>query len=172
MNTASGTARNEDRWPRFVLAAPRGTRELAWHGALIIAAAAVLGLRGGWYCTIVAVAVSAVVRPSPRQLTTMALLAVSGAAASLVFLTDEPIRELGALLAWSPQVPFTWTTLSVVSSTGITLGCAVVALALAYDRRRVERHLVDQRVWERQQARRLHLLRAWASHRTLPDVTA
>lgn len=171
MRTASGTARNEDRWPRFVLATPRGTRELTWHGALILAAAAVLGLRGGWYFTLTAVAVTAVLRLSPRHLTTMAFFSLAAAVASLAFLTDEPIRELSALLAWSPPASLTWTALSVVASTGIALGCAAVGLALAFDRRRVDRHLVDQRVWERQQARRLQVLRAWASHRTLPDAT-
>ena len=171
MITASGTSTDEARWPALVLAAPRGFREIAWHLGIVAALTAALALKGSWLVLPWVAIVCWVLSPTPRLLARVsATYLVIGLVVAWRLSPRGLVDHLNAACLWAE--PFKATNLDIFIHFLLLLamGAAVVALLLGYDRRRVNRRIVDHRVWERQVRRRRQLMRRWAWGRQLPEV--
>lgn len=142
-----------------------------WHGATTALTLSVLAMRGGWYLILCTALVAWTLQLNPRHMYIIGIIwcAIALAASSL---SDQSINEiLTALYITSPQSePLdSWSKVAHVAL--VATGAAwTVATLLAFDRRRVNRALVDSRVWGRQTLRRKQLLRRWARNRTVPEV--
>lgn len=171
MNTASGKTDDETRWPRLVLAAPRGIREIAWHLGIVAAVTSAVLVKGGWFALPWVAVVSWILSPTPRQLARVSAAYLSlGLAIAWGFGTRKVTDHLLASLLWTDPVAVTIVDGLIHLLLLLAIGTAVVGILLSYDRRRVDRRLVDHRVWERQVRRRRQLMRRWAWGRQLPEV--
>lgn len=169
---ASGTHNFHERWQRPVLAIPRGPRELAWHLGVLFLVVLVIAaplLRIFVPITLLLLwAFSAVTRrfPYPREMMGHALTAQMVAAAHFTGL-DGPSgwhRAVFALLTdrlAAPDDPESAATVLLLFAIILLVGSmsmTVIALLVAFDRRRVSRDVVDERVWVRQQLVRRSLM--------------
>ena len=171
MNTASGTSTDEARWPPPVLAAPRGLREITWHLSIVAALTFVLALKGGWFILPWAAIVCWILSPTPRQLAKVAATYLTLAFALAWLLSPRSISDhLTSALLWTDPIGATILDGVVHLLLLLAVGTAAVTVLLSYDRRRVNRRIVDHRVWERQVRRRRQLMRRWARGRQLPEV--
>lgn len=171
VNTASGTSTEESRWPAPVLSAPRGIREITWHLGVVAAVTLVLALKGGWFVLPWVGIVCWILNPTPRQLIKVAAIYFTLGLTLAWLLSPRSITEhlTGALL-WTDLVAATILDGLVHFFVVLAIGAATVAVLLSYDRRRVNRRVVDHRVWDRQVRRRRQLMRRWAWGRQLPEV--
>ena len=171
MNTASGTSTDESRWPSPVLAAPRGVREITWHLGIVAALSLVLAVKGGWFVLPWVGIVCWILSPTPRQLAKVASTYLALGLALAWLLSPRGISEhlTGALL-WTDPVGATILDGLIHFLLLLAVGSAAVVVLLSYDRRRVNRRVVDHRVWDRQVRRRRQLMRRWTRGRQLPEV--
>ena len=174
MKNASGHHRDEERWPLPVLAVPRGFREIMWHFSALVALVTPLVLPAGWYVVTVVSGLTWFLRFSSSLLFRVALRYM---AAGLVIATifSSPLGfpiSIGYDFAWS-RAPEIGVQLTFVLDYLFELSVAAcsVATLMAFDRRSVNRAVVDLRVWQRQQTRRRQLLRHWHRSRTIPELS-
>jgi hypothetical protein len=174
MRNASGHFRDETRWPLLPLAAPRGAKELLWHGGVLLAVASPLVPPAGFLVFGEAVALTWLFNLQPRELVRFASEFLFTAFV-LTAIFANPSDFLPAIVH-----TFTWSRsakigvpLAVVLGYFIELSIAVLAVAVlkGFDRRSVNRAGVDLRVWQRQQARRRQLLRRWHQSADIPEVS-
>ena len=171
MNTASGTSPDEARWPSLVIAAPRGLREITWHLGLVAVSIGALAVKGGWLVLPWVAIICWILGPTPRQLGKVSATYL-GVALALVWrlsprsLSDHFIASLQGTASLQPSA----LDLVVHFLFLLAVSTAAIAVMLGYDRRSVNRRIVDQRVWERQVRRRRQLMRRWAWGRQLPEV--
>jgi len=171
MNTASGTSTDEYRWPPPVLAAPRGIREIIWHLGIVSVLTFVLAVKGGWFVLPWVGIVCWILNPTPRQLAKVAATYLTLGLALAWLLSPRSISEhLTAVLLWTDPVGATILDGLIHLLLLLAVGTAAVAVLLSYDRRRVNRRVVDHRVWDRQVRRRRQLMRRWAWGHPLPEV--
>lgn len=174
IHNSSGRHRSEDSWPRIPLVVPRGVREWCWHAVALVAVVLCLASPGGPAATIVVASVAWLVDPDPMvMLRVGGLYLVTGLAIALFWATPVTYLE---------SIPYTLTWVMPVG-TGEVLGvafsiCTEIAVILIsvgfivlFDRRWVNRSVVDERVWLRQQERRRQLLRQWHAMSDQPEVS-
>ncbi len=169
---ASGTHTHNERWPKPPLVPPRGLRELLWYLAAVLAIVLVVAaplLR-------IFVAISLLMLwglsqligrfPYPREMAGHALTLQLMAASHLTGL-DGPSgwhRTVVALLLDrypAPEYPGEVAGLLLllaVIGTLSSMAVAILAFLVSFDRRRVARDVVDERVWQRQQTLRRSLM--------------
>jgi hypothetical protein len=182
---AGGTVRDPDAWPRMPVAIPRGPAEIAWHALLVTSTAAVLLAPAVRLLALVAVIALVAARRSidwGRAHRSLAKAAVLGNVAFAAHASARGGRWGWPRLWWhvltgqvhighdGPVTVLAMLDLSTYLGVAGTIVYLYVALLLAFDRRRVDRDLVDPRVWQRQQRRRIQLLRADHQRRTPPEV--
>ena len=171
MNTASGTSTDEARWPPPVLAAPRGVREITWHLGTVAALTLVLAVKGGWFVLPWVGIICWILNPTPRQLAKVAATYLALVLALAWLFSPRSVSEhLTAALLWTDPVGATILDGLIHFLLLLAVGSAAVVILLSYDRRRVNRRVVDHRVWDRQVRRRRQLMRRWARGRQLPEV--
>lgn len=154
-----------------MLAAPRGIREIAWHLAVVGVLTLVFAVKGGWFVLPWVAIVCWIFSLTPRQLAKVSAtyLALGLALAWLIGPRDVS-GHLTAALVWTHPAGFTLRDGIIHFLLLIAAGTAAVTVLLSYDRRQVNRRIVDQRVWERQVQRRRQLMRRWTKGRQLPEV--
>lgn len=174
MRNASGHHRDEGLWPLPPLAAPRGARELLWHVAAGVAVVVPFVLPAGWIVLGMVVAAAWYLNAGPVNLARVALMyAVTGFVTATIFATPtDYLVAVAHVVTWS-RVPEMGIPLTIALGFCFEVSVAMcsVALLMAFDRRSVNRAAVDLRVWQRQQARRLQLLRRWHQSSHLPEVS-
>jgi len=171
MNTASGTSTDDARWPTPVLAAPRGVREITWHLTIVAVLTLVLALKGGWLILPWVGVVAWIVRPTPRQLAKVSAAYLVVALLLAWWLSPlAPASHIAGAIWWIDH-PGT-SILDGLIHILIVMAAATAAtgVLISFDRRRVNRRVVDHRVWDRQVRRRRQLMRRWAWGRQLPEV--
>lgn len=174
MRNASGHHRDEDRWPLFPMAAPRGVRELLWHAGALVAIVTPFALPAGWLVLGIVIAMTWLLSAGPVNLVRVALMYVAtGVVVATIF--AKPVDFLITIahtVIWSrpPQIGL---PLAIALGYCFELSVAMCCLALlvAFDRRSVNPAAVDLRVWQRQQTRRRQLLRRWHHSADLPEVS-
>jgi hypothetical protein len=152
---------------------PRGAREWLWHLGALAAILLCIFTPGGLVMLVVAIGTSWLLNAEPGELLrTSGLYVITALLVGLVF-GGEPtiLRVVTSGLAWS-RAPGIGTALNLVLGFCIeaAIGLGALGILMAFDRRVVSRATVDERVWQRQQARRRHLLRQWHRHVELPEV--
>lgn len=182
---AGGAVRDPDAWPRMPVAIPRGPAEIAWHALVVTATAVVLVAPAVRLLVLVAGIALIAARRSidwGRVHRSLAKAAVVGNVAFAVYASVRGGRWGWPRLWWHvltgqfhTELDDPVTVLAMLDlNTYLGVACSIVylyvALLLAFDRRRVDRDLVDPRVWQRQQRRRIQLLRADHRRRTPPEV--
>ncbi len=171
MKSSSGYAKTDSEWPKPIIAIPRGIREWFWHGATAALTLSVLAMRGGWYLILCTALVAWTLQLDPRRMYSLGIIWCAIALAASTLAGQSITEILTALYITSAQndSPDSWSKVAHVAL--VANGAAwTVATLLAFDRRRVNRALVDSRVWDRQTLRRKQLLRSWARNRTVPEV--
>lgn len=182
---AGGRVRDPDVWPPMPVAIPRGPAEIAWHALVVATTAAVIVSPAARFLAPFVILALLAGRGAidwgrvHRSLTKAAVLV------NVLFALHATTRSgpsgwprlwwhvLTGCIDVDPDAPVTvLTALYLNTYLGVagSLVCLYVALLLAFDRRRVDRDLVDPRVWQRQQRRRIQLLRADHQRRTPPEV--
>jgi hypothetical protein len=173
VRNASGHHRDEVRWPLLPLAAPRGGRELLWHGGALFAVVLALVLPGGWVVFGMVVVITWLIKPRPVELVRVALMyALTGAFVAAIFTTPSiALDAVAHILVWR-RISQIGLPLEVALGCCLELSVSLLAMAtlVGFDRRRVNRTTVDLRVWQRQQTRRRQLLRQWHRTTDLPEV--
>lgn len=148
-----------DRWPRPVLAIPRGPRELAWTFAIIAVPAMCLLTPLGWYTTLAVALLVIIMQPNPRELLRLAT-AITGLWLATTALAGDienaPSRILTAIIGHENTATTAYLDSLVIGTILALVGFAVLQ---AYDTRAVTRGVVDERVWQRQQLRRTQSVR-------------
>lgn len=182
---AGGSVRDPDAWPRMTVAIPRGPAEIAWHVFVVSSTVVVLLAPAVRLLALVAVPALFAFRRSidwGRVHRSLAKAAVLGNVAFAVFASARGGRWGWPRLWWNVltgQVDIELddpVTVLAILDLNTYLGVAgsivylYVALLLAFDRRKVDRDLVDHRIWQRQQRRRMQLLRADHQRRRPPEV--
>ena len=174
MRNASGHHRDEERWPLVPLAAPRGARELLWHIGVLVAVVVSLVPPFGLLVLGEVIAMTWLLELRPVE-----LIRVAGAYVITGFAVASIFARPSVFLITVVHT-FTWSRSSHVGMPlAVALGYCVeliasmlaVATFMAFDRRVVNRTTVDLRVWQRQQARRLQLLRRWHRSGDIPEVS-
>lgn len=162
----------DDQWPFPVLAVPRGLREYAWTAALIIVAVTTLLLPAGWYFLLGTVSTTWLLGPWPRQmLAAAALIAATAIAAGIATGNADGIPRLLVQMfthniSATASIPMALAAFSV----HMAMAMVTVAIVLAYDTRQVTRGVVPEALWQRQQQRRIQVLRHEADSRPPPLV--
>ncbi len=156
--------------PRFL--PPRGLREIAWTITATSMLVTTLVLPGGWYIALCVAVTTWLVGSTPRQ------LAAGGATALVTVIVATTctggiyafpalvwhVITLGTVVSFSPIDLVAW---ALVETPFVMLTCA---LLLAMPNRKVNRGVVDERLWNRQQSRRRNTLRREARDNPPPLV--
>lgn len=167
MNVAGGSVHGDDAWPLPPIAIPRGLREHAWHGALLVSVLLLLllpplrPLAAAILLLIVVIRGVGGVIVAPWLLRRLAVVALgfsalltwtrleAGRSWSLLFDMAFRRTELGLLPPPERLVTEAWLW---------ALALLTIATMAGFDLRVVNRQVVDERVWSRQRTRRRQVM--------------
>ena len=167
MNVAGGPVHGDDEWPIPPVALPRGLREQAWHGAVLLSLLAVIGIPEVRIPTLLISLQIILIRGLFGHFTPPWLLRrIAGGGMAFSTIISSRLLEQGQPRRLALDMLLRRADLSVLELTERlavhvclwATAVIIVATVAGFDLRVVNRQVADERVWQRQQARRRQVM--------------